>query len=313
GLCLIGRASFVIFSRTSSARRANKKSCAAYAAGGPPVATDNEGIKAGVSPVRPPAAKDPRFARRKKLAMRAAREFGFVAYVAFAALLAVPMTSGTAFNQQRKIEISPGIFVKIAVSPDIVIKVVVLYIIVRSIYVLIARIVELVSAKKDDTPTGNEAIPPANAQSVERIRMAYDPGRLHATTYTVVFLAVLETFFVVAFTQGPLLPVPRIFISLFLGGLYPALSSRVLALQCPPPRVSGGQRGRRWVGWDLYRDALSSRGVQIAVFAMSMGGRRLRDPLRSEVGDRSDSGPLSGPRPCPTRLLTLNRTRTSRT
>jgi len=224
GLYLIGRASYVIFSRTSSARRANKKSCAAYAAGGPPVATDNEGIKAGVSPVRPPAAKDPRFARRKKLAMRAAREFGFVAYVAFAALLSVPMTSGAAFNQRRE---------GIAVSLDIVIKVVVLYIVVRSIYVLIAGIVELVSAKKDDTPTDNEAIPPANAKSVERIRMAYDPGRLHATTYTVVFLAVLETFFVVALTQGPLWPVPRIFISLFLGGLYPAVVLSGLSSSVP--------------------------------------------------------------------------------
>lgn len=224
GLYLIGRASYVIFTRTSSARRANKKSCAAYAAGGPPVATDNEGIKAGVSPVRPPAAKDPRFARRKKLATRAAREFGFVAYVAFAALLAVPMTTGAAFNQRRE---------GIAVSLDIVIKVVVLYIVVRSIYVLIAGIVGLVSAKKDDTPTNNEVIPPANAQSVERIRMAYDPGRLHATTYTVVFLAVLETFFVVALTQGPLWPVPRIFISLFLGGLYPAVVLSGLSSSVP--------------------------------------------------------------------------------
>jgi transposase len=33
------------------------------------------------------------------------------------------------------------------------------------------------------------------------------------------------------------------------------------------------------------------------------GGGRLRDPLRSEVGNRSDSGPLSGPRSCPIRLL----------
>ncbi|MGA9360330.1 MAG: hypothetical protein WBW75_20750 [Mycobacterium sp.] len=248
GLCLIGRASFVIFSRTSSARRANKKSCAAYAAGGTPVAADNDGIKAGVGPAIPPVAQDLRFARRKELAMRAAREFGFVAYVAFAALLAVPMTSGTAFNHQRKIEISPGIFINIAVSPDIVIKVVVLYIIVRSIYVLIARIVELVSAKKDDTPTGNEAIPPANAQSVERVRMAWDPGRLHATTYTVVFLAVLETFFVVALTQGPLLPVPRIFISLFLGGLYPAIVLAGLSSSVP---AAEGVRRPTWetVGW----------------------------------------------------------------
>ncbi|MGA8329327.1 MAG: hypothetical protein WB777_08540 [Mycobacterium sp.] len=242
GLFLIGRASYVIFSRTSSARRANKKSCAAYAVGDPPVAADNERIKAGASLARPPAAKDPRFARRNKVAMRAAREFGFAAYVAFAALLAVPMTSGAAFNQRRE---------GIAVSLDIVIKVVVLYIIVRGFYVLIASIVELVSARRYDTPTNNEALPRANAKSVERIRLTYAPGRLHATTYTVVFLAILETFFVVALTQGPLWTVGRIFISLFLGGLYPAV---VLAgLSSSVPAAEDVRRPKwetvRWLGF----------------------------------------------------------------
>lgn len=225
GLYFIGRASYVVFSRTRSARRANKKSCAAYAAGGPPVATDNEGIKAGVGSVRPPAAKDPKFARRNKVAMRAAREFGVVMWVALGALLAVYLTSQAVEDRHWG-----------TVSPDIVIYVVVLYIIVRAIYVLVVGIVELVSAKKDDTPTNNEAVPPADAKSVERIRMKYDFGRLSTTTYSVVFLAILATFFVVALTQGPLWTVPRIIISLFLGGLYPAavlagLSSSVPAVE----------------------------------------------------------------------------------
>ena len=209
GLYLIGRSLYVVFIRTRSALRANKNSCAAYAAGGPPVAT---------------AAKDPRFARRKKVATRAAQEFAVVMWVALGALLAAYMTSGQAFRNERGI----------AVSPDIVIYVVVLYIIVRAAYVLIAGIVERVSAKKDDTPTNNEAIPPANAKSVERIRINYDVGRLYPTIYSVVLLAILGAFFfVVGLMQGPLWSGPRVMISLFLGGLYPAVVLAGLSSSVP--------------------------------------------------------------------------------
>jgi hypothetical protein len=147
-----------------------------------------------------------------------------VILVALSALLAVYMTSGEAFNQPRK---------GIAVSPDVVIYVVVLYIILRAIYVLVVGIVEPVSAKKDGTATDNEAIPPANAKSVERIRIRYDAGRLRTTTYSVVFLAILGTFFVAVLTQGPLWPVPRIIISLFLGGFYPAVVLAGLSSSVP--------------------------------------------------------------------------------
>jgi hypothetical protein len=222
GLYFIGRASYVIFSRTRSARRANKESCAAYAAGGPPVATDSESIEAGAGPARPPAAQDPRFARRNEVAMRAAQEFVVVILVALGALLAVYLTSeGVEYRRWG------------TVSPKIILYVVVLYIIVRAIYVLIAGIVEPVSAKKDATPTNNDAIVPADAKSVDRIRIRYDLGRLRTTTYSVVFLAILGTFFVVALTQGPLWTVPRIIISLFLGGLYPAVVLAGLSSSVP--------------------------------------------------------------------------------
>jgi hypothetical protein len=184
GMYFIGRSSYVVFIRTRSARRANKASCAAYAAGGPPVATHDEGIKAV-----------------------AASEFVLVMCIVLSALLAAYMTSQA---------------VKDAVSPTIAIYVVVLYVIVRAIYVLIARIVELASAKKDDTPTDNDAVPPANAESAERIRINYSRGRLRVTTYSVVALAILGTFFVAALAFGPLSTPARIFISLFLGGFYPA-------------------------------------------------------------------------------------------
>jgi len=100
----------------------------------------------------------------------------------------------------------------------------------------------------DDTPTNSEAVPPANAKSVERIRTNYSVGMLRLTTYSVVLLAILATFFVAALTQGPLLPVPRIFISLFLGGLYPAIVLAGLSSSVP---AAEGVRRPTWetVGW----------------------------------------------------------------
>jgi hypothetical protein len=172
--------------------------------------------------VRPPGAKVPGFELRHTLAMRCAQEFVVVILVALGALLAVYLTSEAVEDRHWG-----------TVSPDVVIYVVVLYVIVRSSYVVIARIVELVSPKTDDTPTDNEAIPPADPKSVERIRIRYDFGRLTATTYSVVFLAVLVTFFVVALTQGPLWPAPRIILSLLLGGLYPAVVLTGLSSSVP--------------------------------------------------------------------------------
>lgn len=249
GLYFIGRASYVVFSRTRSARHANKKSCAAYVASDQPVATDNEGMKAGAGPAGPPAPKDPRFARRKELAIRAAQEFAVVILVALVALLAASMTSGQAFNQPRtKNALSHE---RIEVSPEIVIYVVVLYIIVRAIYVLVMGVIESVSANKDGTATNNEAIPPANAKSVERIRIRYDPGRLRTTTYSVVFLAILGTFFVAVLTQGPLWSFWRIMISLFLGGLYPAVVLAGLSSSVP---AAEDARKPKWekLGWLMF-------------------------------------------------------------
>jgi hypothetical protein len=237
GLYFIGRASYVIFIRTHTIIRANENSFAAYAAGGPPVATDNEGINTGVGHTRRPTAKDPRFARRNKLAMRAAQEFGVVVWVALGALVATYMTSGEVFNQPRDI----------VVSPNIVIYVVVVYIIVRAAYVLAAGIVELVSAKKDDTPTNNGFTQPVDAGSVERIRISYDFGWLPVATSSVVFLAILGTFFVAALTQGPLLPGWRTFISLLLGGLYPAFVLTLLSSSVPAANDVSRQK------WDTLR------------------------------------------------------------
>jgi hypothetical protein len=225
GLYLIGRSLFVVFERTRSALRANIASCAAYAAGFSPVDADNEGLRAGVGPVRPPAAKDPGFARRKKVAMRAAQEFAVVIWVALSALLAAYLASGEPFNNLRQ---------GITVSPEIVIYIVVAYIIFRAAYVLIANIVERVSAKKDDNPTNNRFIPPEDAGSVERIRITYNYGRLFPTISSVLLLAILGAFFFVAgLMQGPLWPAPRITISLLLGGLYPAVILAGLSSSVP--------------------------------------------------------------------------------
>jgi hypothetical protein len=220
GVYLIGRASYVVFVRTSSALRANKKSCAAYAAGGPAVTADREGIKSSFAGGGP-AGKDPRLARRKKLPMRAAQEFVVVAWVALSALLAIFLTSKIVANRYWG-----------GVSGYTVIGAV-------AVYVLIVGIVELVPAKKGDTPTQNVAVPPANADSVERIRIEYHFGLLTATTYSVVLFVVLGTFFVAVLTQGPLSTQapswtnPQIIISLLLGGLYPAIVLTGLSSSVP--------------------------------------------------------------------------------
>lgn len=215
GAYFICRSSYVVLIRTLSARRANRASCAAYAAGGPPVATHDEGISAV-----------------------AASEFVLVMCVVLSAFLAAYTTSKA---------VKDG-----AVSPTIVIYVVVLYVIVRAIYVLIARIVELVLAKKDDAPTDNDAVPPANAESAERIRINYSRGRLRVTTYNVVFLAILGTVFVAALGLGPLLTDPRIIISLLLGGFYPAAILTGLSDSVP---AATDVRKPRW------ERVLSSRGL----------------------------------------------------
>jgi hypothetical protein len=220
GIYLIGRASYVVFIRTRSALLANESSCAAYATGESPVAADREGAKS-LSSGGGPAGKDPRLARRRKLPMRAAQEFVILAWVALSALLAIFPTSKIVVNRYWG-----------GVSGYTVIWVV-------AVYVLIVGIVELVPAKKGDTPTHKAAVPPANAESVERIRIEYHFGLLTATTYSVVLFVVLGTFFVAALTQGslsthaPSWANPQIIISVLLGGLYPAIVLTGLSSSVP--------------------------------------------------------------------------------
>ena len=224
GVYLIGRAAYVVFVRTSSALRANKESCAAYAAGGPAVAADREGIKSSIA-AEGPAGKDPKFSQRTKLAIRAAQKFVVVLWVALSALLAVCLTSFVVISRPW------GGFSGKEVSW--------IFIGVVAVYVLIVGIIELVPAGKGDTPTYNIAVPPANADSVERIRIEYHFGLLTVTTYSVVLFVVLGTFFVAALTQGPLSTQPpswtnpQLILSLVLGGLYPALVLTGLSSSVP--------------------------------------------------------------------------------
>ena len=228
GLYLIGRSSYVVFIRTRSAMRANKKSCAGYAAGSAAVATDTADTKPllGVGAAHPPVARENNLARRSEVIMRVAQEIAFLIWVALGALLAVYVTSGTAYDKPRWD----------AISPEIVIYIVVLYIVVRATYVLIVRTFERISPSHNGTPTGIGSASPTDAKSVERIRMRYSFGWLSPTTYSIVFLSVLGTFFVAVLTQAPLWTVARIVLSLLLGGLYPAgvltgLSSSVPAAE----------------------------------------------------------------------------------
>lgn len=224
GVYLVGRASYVLIIRTRSALRANNRSCAAY--DGTPVAADSGGADSGgikslfvLFAGGGPAGKDPRFSRRTRLAIRAAQKFVIVMWVALSTLLAVYLTSEVVVHRPWG-----GFSGK---------EVTWIFIGVVVVYVLIVGIVELLPAKEDDTPTHNEAVPSANAESVERIRIEYNFGMLTVTTYGVVLFVVLGTFFVVALTQLPLWRPVRIFVSLGLAGLYPALVLTGLSSSVP--------------------------------------------------------------------------------
>jgi hypothetical protein len=234
GVYLVGRASYVVIIRTRSALRENNRSCAAY--DGTLVAADSGGADSGGADSGGadsggrkslfvlfahggPVGKDPRFSRRTKLAIRAAQEFVVVMWVALSALLAVYLTSEVVIHRAWG-----GFSGK---------EVTWIFIGVVAVYVLIAGIVELLAAKEDDAPADNEAVPPANAESVERIRIDYNFGMLTVTIYGVVLFVVLATFLVVALTQLSLGGSSRIIISLLLGGLYPALILTGLSSSVP--------------------------------------------------------------------------------
>jgi hypothetical protein len=224
GVYLIGRASYVVIIRTRSALRENNRSCAAYR--GTRVAADSGG--AASPSIKSlfvlfadggPAGKDSRCSQRTKLAIRAAQKFVVVMWVALSVLVAVSLTSQVLIHRRWG-----GFSGK---------EVTWIFIGVVVVYILIVGIVELLPAKEDDTPTHNEAVPPADAESVERIRIEYKFGMLTATTYGVVLFVVLGTFFVVALTQLTLWTTWRINTSLLLGGLYPALVLTGLSSSVP--------------------------------------------------------------------------------
>jgi hypothetical protein len=241
GIYLVVRASYVATIRTRSALRSNNRSCAAY--DGTPVAADSGGGKSLIAlfALGGPADKDPRFSRRTKLAIRAAQKFVVVMWVALSALLAVCLTSYVLISRPW------GGFSGKEVSW--------IFIGVVAVYVLIVGIVDLLPAKEDDTPIRNEAVPPANAESAERIRIEYKFGMLTLTTYTVILFVVFATFFVVTLTQLPLPPHWRLVISLGLGGLYPALVLTGLSSSVPagedvrlPKWEIVVTRMRMWIG-----------------------------------------------------------------
>ena len=224
GVYLLGRASYVTTIRTRSALRRNNRSCAAY--DGTSVAAESGGADSGsikslffLIAGGGPAAEDPRFSPRTKLVIRAAQKSVVVMWVALSAILAVYLTSEVVIQRAWG-----GFSGK---------EVTWIFIGVVVVYVLIVGIVELLPAKEDDIPTHNEAVPSANAESADRIRIEYKFGMLTTTTYGVVLFVVLGTFFVVALTQLSLGGSPRIIISLLLGGLYPALVLTGLSSSVP--------------------------------------------------------------------------------
>jgi hypothetical protein len=174
-------------------------------------------------------------------ALRAAKEFVVVILVALGAVLAIYMTSGQAFGQPRN---------GITVSPKIVICVVVVYLIVRATYALIAKFVELVSEKRDGSPQQQR-----NRPTGERRIGRTHPNQLlcwnaspddiqgcpfgHISNFLRCHVATL--------TQGPLWPLPRITISLLLGGLYPAVVLTELSSSVPAAEDVSRPRWEAWI------------------------------------------------------------------
>jgi hypothetical protein len=94
----------------------------------------------------------------------------------------------------------------------------------------------------DVPPTGaspnSEPLVDAKAELAERIRIKYSVGLLSATTRCVVGLAILSAFFDVALSQGSF-GLPQIVISLFLGGLFPAVILVGLSSSIPAAEDAG--------------------------------------------------------------------------
>jgi len=217
GIFFVGRSSYEIFRRTRSALRANEMACAAYPT-------------SGISPDSKPG-----FQERHEVQLRVGHELLAALWAGLAALLGGYMTSGDAVNQPRNFW----------VDPEIAIHIVVFYVIGRVAYILIAGSIKLAGPKKDAANIQTEITPDAN-QDPESIRIQYSVGALPTTAFSVVLLAILATFVVVGLTQGPFLTLPRLYICLFLGGLYPAVILTALSSSVPAADDARSRYEREW-------------------------------------------------------------------
>jgi hypothetical protein len=162
-----------------------------------------------------------RGARDNKRARRVAKEIGIANATAVGALLASYLTTAAVHE-----------WVSVTTTPYTVVVVVVAYTIGRLAYCVVVHVVRQIQPSM----SGGQATTKGYAEGDAKIRVTpstekpkdasqikYSGGRLKATSYNVVFFAILGTIFAEVLTQAPLIsPNWRTGLSLFIGGLYPA-------------------------------------------------------------------------------------------
>jgi hypothetical protein len=208
GILLISRSIFVATTRTFSAQRANRRSCAKYPDGNVLGAAGRQGIS------------------RTSVLRRTTQELTTASWVTVGAFLAMRMTSASS-----RMDYWTSTW-KLALS------VVGLYLVVRIAHVTVVQRFRRQSAEGDGASPNAEALVDAKSELAERIRIRYSVGLLSATTRCVVGLAILSAFFDVALSQGSF-GLPQIVISLFLGGLFPAVILVGLSSSIPAAEDAG--------------------------------------------------------------------------
>jgi hypothetical protein len=225
GVYVVVRCAWLVIWRTRAAKRENVASCTRYVPG----VFDS------------PTALD---VRENKPTERVAKEICIAVVVALGALLADYLTNqavGERFSGMRACH-TIGVLV-------------VGYVIARLAYYGVVRLFGPTLRKQRTTESFAEAdVMIRRTPSVEipedAIRIKYSLRRLSATSYHVVFFAILGTVFAAALTQGPLSPNWRTGLSLLVGGLYPG--GMMLGLGYAVPAAPAAKLPE-WKTWPVLR------------------------------------------------------------
>jgi hypothetical protein len=231
GLYVMVRSAYLVIWRTFTARRENITSCTRYVPG----VYDEPST--------------PLDARANKLGERVAKEICIAVVIGLGALLANYLTN------QAVGERFSGTTTRCIVG-----IVLVAYAIARLAYYAVVRMVRQFFGSTLRGQSMAERYAEADAMirrtpsteiPEDAIRIKYSLRRLSATSYHVVFFAILATSFAAALTQGPLWTNWRTGLSLFVGGLYPAAILLGLSYAVPAGPATKLPEWKTWPGLRL--------------------------------------------------------------